>query len=197
MNDFVLKDEFAPQHVEVVHSSTEYAGEIFTIRDDKLKFSSGDIANRQYMQHDDAVAIVPVRQGNNGYEVLLIRQYRHAPQYLFWEIPAGLRDIAGEDPLLTAQRELLEETDLRCDNWTKLVSFFASPGCSDENLDIYLALNPTLETVSTFERVAEEREIVTHWFPLETIYSAILRGDLRSPSLVLGILAFRSTFEKK
>src|SRR5262245_44691561 len=42
-------------------------------------------------------------------EVVMIRQYRHGVQAVLWEIPGGVVE-QGEDPLVGAKRELLEET---------------------------------------------------------------------------------------
>ena len=192
-----LRDMPAPDHVALREQRIEFAGPIFTIRNDQIEFESGDLAWRQYMDHHDAVAVVAMRSGAESAsgepEVLLIRQYRHASRRIFWEIPAGLRDISGEDGLLTAQRELAEEADMQAADWRYLVSFYASPGCSNENLDIYLATGVTPVTESSlgadFEREDEEREIVTAWWPLSQVRAAVRRGDLRSPTLVLGVLA--------
>ena len=71
--------------------------------------------------------------------VLMIRQYRHPVGRLLWEIPAGLRDKPGEPLLAAAERELLEETGYRAEDWRVLVDFFTSPGFSTERLRIFLA----------------------------------------------------------
>ncbi|MFC5370200.1 NUDIX domain-containing protein [Arcanobacterium bovis] len=191
--NYKLRDFAAPEHVDIISTSVEYRGGIFDISDDRIRFNSGDVVQRQYMKHDDAVAIVPIRRRADEWEVLLIRQYRHAPRRIFWEIPAGLRDVGGESPLLCAQRELEEETGMAASDWRKLVSFYTSPGCSDENLEIFVAVEPvTSDAAGSFHAEAEEREIVSQWFALRDIHDAILRGELQSPTLVLGILAVKS-----
>lgn len=190
----VLADVNVDDHVRIIAQKTEFSGPIFTIYDDDIEFRSGDRARRQYMDHHDAVAIVALRNTDSEPEILLIRQYRHAARRIFWEIPAGLCDHPGEDRLIAAQRELAEETDMRAEHWESLVSFYASPGCSNENLDVYLATGVTSVTdrenpAGSFERVEEEREIETGWFALSEVREAIQSGDLRSPTLVLGVLA--------
>lgn len=186
-----LKDHQVADHVEIVDSVVRFEGPIFTIRDDEVRFSSSDQVRRQYMEHDDAVAIVALREGAAGWEILLIRQYRHAPRRILWEIPAGLRDEDGESPVTTAARELSEEADVKAGRWYKLVSFLSSPGCSTEDLDIFLAMD--IEDLNHeevfFEREAEEREIEKTWAPLDDVLEAVLRGDLHSPTLVTGVLA--------
>ena len=78
---------------------------------------------RQYTRHPGAVAVVAMRGEVGCEEVLLERQYRHPVRASLWEIPAGLLDIPGEDPLVAAERELAEETDLKAGCWDVLVDF--------------------------------------------------------------------------
>ena len=70
----------------------------------------------------------PCSPSTSDDRVLLIRQYRHPVRTREWEIPAGLLDVAGEDPLAAAQRELAEEADLAAAEWDVLADFFTSPG---------------------------------------------------------------------
>ena len=201
MNNSELRDCDAPHHVRVNRRDVCYRSEIFTICDDSIEFSSGDKAQRQYMLHADAVGIVPLRSTSGNWadmesvEILLIRQYRHPLGRILWEIPAGLRDHEGEDALIAAQRELAEETDMQAEHWYRSISYLSSPGCSTENLDIYIATGvapmPASAESAHFEREDEEREIITQWWPINAVAEAIMRRELRSPSLVLGVLAAR------
>ncbi len=54
--------------------------------------------------------IVLVRAAENGYQTLLLRAYHH------WDFPKGLLE-AGEEPMQTAKRELLEETSIDTTDW--------------------------------------------------------------------------------
>ena len=81
------------------------------------------------------MAIVPVLP--NG-DVLLVRQYRHAVRSNLWEIPAGKLE-PGEDTLACAQRELREETGYVAERWVELMSFFTTPGFSDERITLFCA----------------------------------------------------------
>lgn len=213
-----LRDTPSPEHVRVLDSVTEYRGAIFDILDEKIEFASGETAQRQFMQHDDAVAIVALRPGPSGAglgseagfgsgadatgggvvvdpEILLIKQYRHAAKRRLWEIPAGLKDVAGEGSLASAQRELAEEAELAGGRWFKLASFMASPGCSTEDVDVLLALD--LEPApGDFVREAEEAEIEVAWFALSDVVDAVLAGELHSPTLVIGVLAAKAALER-
>ena len=60
----------------------------------------------------DAVNVVAWREGEDSAqadgaaEIFMVRQYRHPVRAMLWEISAGLLDVAGEDPLTAARREL-------------------------------------------------------------------------------------------
>ena len=73
----------------------------------------------------------------------LVYQYRHALGRRLWELPAGLLDVGGEPPHLTAARELVEEAGLparpgRC--WSTSIP---RPGSATRSVRVYLATGLT------------------------------------------------------
>lgn len=182
----VVRDESA--RWPVVSSVTHFTGRIITVATEQVVMPSGDVVGRDVVRHPGAVGIVPYDEEDG--EVLLLQQYRHAPAMLLWEPPAGIRDIAGETPLQTAQRELYEEAHLRAGRWNVLVDAFTSPGFCDETLRIYLARE--LGEVSEGERHSgehEEANLVLAWVPLADVVRLILTGHLHNPTTIMGILA--------
>src|ERR1019366_9198446 len=87
---------------------------IVSLRSDTVRMPDGEVIERQVVEHPGAVAVVAIDEAG---QVLMIRQYRHPVGRLLWEIPAGLRDVAGEPLLAAAERELLEETADRARDW--------------------------------------------------------------------------------
>ena len=73
----------------------------------------------------------------NG-KVVMVHQYRHAVKQVFLEFPAGKRD-AGEDTLVTAKRELIEETGYEAREWKFLTTIHPVIGYSNEHIDLFLA----------------------------------------------------------
>jgi 8-oxo-dGTP pyrophosphatase MutT (NUDIX family) len=71
--------------------------------------------------------------------VLLVRQFRDAVGESLLEIPAGVRDVAGEDVADCAAREVLEETGYRVTHIEPLGRVYTSPGFADEAIDLFLA----------------------------------------------------------
>lgn len=185
-----LRDIRDEAHVRVEKRTVHHDGHIMTVTEDELILSStGTRMNREYIVHDDAVGIVALRGETTAEpEVLLISQYRHPTKSVLWEIPAGLLDIPGEDPRVAAARELAEEASMEAERMEFLARFYTSPGCSTELLTVFLATGLS-ETATDFVREDEEAEIVVRWVPIREVLTAIARGDLTSPTLVIGVLA--------
>jgi 8-oxo-dGDP phosphatase len=177
-----------PEQWPVVSSAELLHGRLITVRADKVRMPDNHIAEREVVLHPGAVGVLALDDTDR---ILLIRQYRHPVGRLLWEIPAGLRDVAGEDPFRTAQRELLEEAGYRARDWRVLADYFSSPGFSTERLRVYLARD--LELVPAAERDFvprdEEAFLVTSWLPLEEAVAKVFAGELHNGVTALGILA--------
>ena len=179
--------EDTPAAYEIVRTSTAYAsGRVFSVLVDEVRLPSGEVVTRDLVDHPGAVGVIAL---NEAGEVLLLQQYRHPVRRLLWEPPAGLLDVAGEPPLLAAQRELYEEAHLVAGRWDVLVDLFTTPGMSDEALRIYLARDVRPSDDSRWEGEGEERDMPAVWVPLEEAVALVLAGKLHNPVAVSGILA--------
>lgn len=178
----VLRDE--PFEADVTASELVYAGRVWDVRSDTVRYGDGEIV-RQYVDHPGAAAVVAV---DDEERVLLIQQYRHPIRHRDWEIPAGLLDVAGEPPIETARRELAEEADLVAASIEPLVSVFTTPGGNDEVVHVFLARQLTSAS-ATFARTDEEADIRLEWVALADVVDAILAGRMRNGILVAGVLA--------
>ena len=99
--------EIRDEHVAVrtLSSREVFSGKVFGIQRDELVLNEAqEPILREYMSHPGAVVIVALRGDGGEEEILLERQYRHPVRAKLWEVPAGLLDIPGEDPLVGAQR---------------------------------------------------------------------------------------------
>jgi ADP-ribose pyrophosphatase len=118
-----------------ISTKLAYNGDFMKVSKDQALMPDGSISSREYIRHPGAVAILALL--DNG-KLIMERQFRYAPQREFIEIPAGKID-PGEDILLTAQRELLEETGYVASEWTHLTTAWPCIGYSDERLEYFLA----------------------------------------------------------
>ncbi|SHF58131.1 ADP-ribose pyrophosphatase [Jatrophihabitans endophyticus] len=170
---------------EVRSSQTRYDGAIIRVRTDEVVQPDGETATREVVEHADSVAIVAL---DDRERVLLIEQYRHPLAAHLCEIPAGLRDEEGEDPLDTARRELAEETGVSAGSWRTLVDVRTSPGILDETCRIYLARDLT-EGDRTGAATGEEAELEARWTPLAEAVAMVFDGRITDALAVSGLLA--------
>jgi 8-oxo-dGDP phosphatase len=172
-----------------VASSTELTrSRLVTVRSDMVRTPENQLAERDVVLHPGAVAALTLDAADR---ILMIRQYRHAVGRLLWEIPAGLRDVPGEDPWAAAQRELLEEAGYRAREWRVLADYYSSPGFSTERLRIFLARD--LEAVPAAERHFvprdEEAHLLLSWLPLDEAVRKVFAGELHNGPAALAIMA--------
>jgi 8-oxo-dGTP pyrophosphatase MutT (NUDIX family) len=172
---------------ETVSRTERYAGPVFTVYSDQVTMSGGGTAGRDVVVNKNAVGVVALDEVGR---VVLIKQYRHAVGRQLWELPAGLRDVEGEDPVVTAGRELAEEADINAARFDLLVDLHTSPGFSAETIRIYLAreLSPVPED-ERHERREEEADIEIVWRDLDEAVAMVLRGEITNSPAVGGLLA--------
>lgn len=174
----------------VTHSECVYEGRVWRVMSQEVDLGNAGNVTRDFIEHPGAVAVMAMR-GQAGYEeVLVIQQYRHPISAREWEIPAGLLDVAGEEPQIAAARELYEEADLRADRLEVLLDYASSPGGSSEQLRIYLARELTdVRQEERFEREDEELDMPTAWVKLDDVIAAAMAGRIHCPTLVMGAFA--------
>lgn len=123
-----------------ISSETIASGGMLNVKRDQVRLANGNISQREYVTHPGAVVIVPVLPNGN---IILERQFRYPLHQVFVELPAGKID-AGEDVLVTGQRELLEETGYSASDWMKLGLQHPCIGYSNEVIHMYLARDLTV-----------------------------------------------------
>jgi len=172
----------------VTESSVLARGRIVTVREDMVRLPDGEVVGRELVEHPGAVAVVALDEHDR---VLLIRQYRHPVAATLWEIPAGLRDVAGEALVETARRELAEEVGYQAAEWRVLADFLSSPGISTERLRVFLARDLTVVPAEEREYVRQHEEayLTVAWVPLDDVVRGILSGDLHNGVAMVGVLS--------
>ena len=176
-----------PGHDFAVVGSTDiYTGKVMAVRRDEVRMPAGGTAIREIMEHPGAVAIAALDADDR---LVMIYQYRHALGRRLWEMPAGLLDAAGEDPVETARRELAEEVGLAAQEWSTLIDVSPSPGFSDESVRVYLATGLTDVGRPDLGADDEEADLEIHRIPLADAMAMAMDGTLVNASCVAGVLA--------
>ena len=163
-----------------------HAGRVVRLTESVFATPGGGRMTRDVVHHRGAVAVVAV-DGDDL--VLLLRQYRTPVEGELLEIPAGTRDVDGEDPAGTARRELAEEAGLACDSLEELGTFFNSPGFCDELSHLFLATG--LSPVPRQPDGAEEEWMTIQRVSLNEAAAMIDRGEIRDAKTIIGVLLAR------
>lgn len=145
-------------------------GKMLTVRYDQARLPNGTVSGREYVTHPGAVVVVALTADGG---VVLERQFRYPLKQVFIELPAGKIDH-GEPVLQTGQRELLEETGYRAQEWVKLGVQHPCIGYSNEVIHIYLATGLTL---GDHARDIDEAMDVFVW-PFAQVMQAISAGEI-------------------
>jgi 8-oxo-dGDP phosphatase len=179
---FSPEDE--PLDIPVLSRETVYTGAIWNVVRETFPYNT-EVLSRDFVDHTGAVAIVALTDDD---DVMMIRQYRHSIRSLNWEIPAGLLDVPGEDPLVCGRRELAEEADLEADTWEFLTTLYTTPGGSNEFIHLYIAtgLRPLDHD---YVRTGEEADLEKRFVPLKDAVDAAVSGKIRNQIAVTALLA--------
>jgi len=179
-----IKD--APEEWEIRATETPFVGNKTSVRTDEVVMPDGSVVRRDYQVHPGSVAVVALDEEDR---VLLIRQYRHPVRHKLWEIPAGLLDVPGENPLHAAQRELYEEAHVKAEDWRILTDVYTTPGGCDEAVRIFLARGLSEAEGERFEVEDEEADMEHARVPVDELVRGALAGDLHNNCLVVGVLS--------
>ena len=171
--DFILGDEVS------VHSWA-----MFDLRRRVIVSPSGEQFERTFVSTPGAVGVVAITDDD---EVVLVRQYRAALHDRILEIPAGMRDVPGEEPALTAARELAEETGYTAATMEFVGHMYSSPGVTDSVVDVFLAggLSPGVPVPHGPEETTMD---IVH-VPFDKALDMVDSGEISDSKSVFGLLA--------
>jgi ADP-ribose pyrophosphatase len=135
---------------------------------------------REIVEHPGAVVIVAVDAEE---KVALVRQLREATRKQLLELPAGTLE-PGEDPLVTARRELAEETGLTGGEWREVTKFWTAPGFCRELMTLYVAEG--VQAGEASPNADEELELI-RW-PVAEIEQRL--GEIEDAKTLTGLLLY-------
>lgn len=175
-----------PSWYETLSTEVVCAGPLSRLRIDHVRTPTGEVMEREVVEHDDAVAIVALLDDG---DVVLLRHYRHPFASYQLEIPAGKLDQVGEEPLEAARRELREEAGLAARSWEPLVTFRNSAGWTDESTTVFLASGVEDSAAPDgFEASGEEADLEVVRMPLEAAVAAVWDATIVDAKTIIGLL---------
>lgn len=155
---------------KLISSERIYEGAILNLRRDTVTAAGGQ-AYREVIEHNGAVAIVPVT--NDG-KVVMVKQYRYPMGRVVLEIPAGKIDQGENEPTGAAMRELKEETGYTAEKLQYLGKISPSVAYTEEVIHLYAAIG--LTPGETEFDADEALDILEYDF--DDIYNMAARGEL-------------------
>ena len=170
------------QHTEKqLETRRIYDGKVVKLRVDTVELPSGRTTQREVLEHQGAVCVLPVMPDG---QIAMIKQWRTAAQEILWEIPAGGLE-KGEVPEECARRELIEEIGYKIGKLTPLYQCYLAPGYSSEMM--WAFLGEDLELVGAQPEEDENIELVIK--PLEELLPLIDSGEIRDSKTICALLA--------
>jgi len=156
-----------------------FSGRVVNLRLETVTLPNGATVEMELIRHPGAAAIIPMKDDGT---VMLIRQYRHAVGGFILEIPAGKLD-PGEEPRDCAARELEEEIGLRAALLEPVITFFTTPGFTDEVIHIFKATGLTLG----IQKLDRDEVLDVIELPLEQAIAQIADGTIRDGKTIVGL----------
>ncbi|HEY2594187.1 MAG TPA: NUDIX hydrolase, partial [Chloroflexota bacterium] len=98
----------------------------------------------------------------------------------------------GEEPIDCARRELREETGYLAHRLEPLLSFYTSPGFTNELVHIYLATDLE-ESITSLD---EEEDIQIVHLPLQTALDQVMHREISDAKTISGLLAYASRSQR-
>jgi ADP-ribose pyrophosphatase len=174
--------------MKITESREVYSCKLFKVTEDKaVDRKTGFEIARSVVRHAGSAVMMAMDDKNR---ILLVRQYRLPAGDYMWELPAGKID-EGEKALQTAKRELAEETGYKAKTWTKLTTFFASPGYVQERMTIFLATGLKAGEATPMD----DERIEVRWFKKKEVGDMIRDGKIMDAKTMVGF--FLGTKKRK
>ena len=175
-----------PDGFEIVGSTTVADVGFLTLVEREVH-GHGETFTRSVVEHPGAVVVVPVAA--DGETVTLVRQFRAATGTDMLEVPAGKRDVEGEAPERTAERELIEEIGRRPGRLVPLSEFYNTPGFCSEYTFLFAAFD--LEEVPRAAATVEERAMTIEPVALADVDELIATRRIVDAKTIIGLTLTR------
>ena len=171
--------------MKIVSSKEVYKCNLFRVTEEEAKEPKGGFHIKRSVVHHAGSAVMMAVDDRK--RILLVRQFRLPAQRYLWELPAGRLD-AGEKPLQAAKRELGEETGYTARKWTRLASFFVSPGYVAERMTIFLAR----DVIPGEAHPMDDERIECQWFKSKEIAAMIEDGKIEDAKTIIGYYTWKA-----
>lgn len=144
-----------------------------TLLEDDVELPNGQ--KIQYLKFKSSGSAATIIAKNNKGKILLQKEYSYPPNETIYQFPGGSVP-EREDLELGANRELMEEADLKADKLTFLGSYLMNNRRSESKMHVYLAEDLKEQSLDG----DLEENIESFWFTEKEIDELILSGELKN-----------------
>ena len=166
---------------KTVNSKRVYEGRMISLRVDTVELPEKKYSTREIVEHPGAAVVVPITDDG---KVIMVRQFRKPVEEFLLEVPAGKLD-KGEDPYICAHRELKEETGYESGDMKYLLSFYSSPGFSNEIMHLFVAK----DLVAGEATPDEDEYIELEEYEMDVLLSMVHEGKIKDSKTIIAIMA--------
>lgn len=172
---------------KTISSDRLFEGKVINLRLDHVELPDKKITIREIIEHPGAAAIIAI---DDSGRIPFVRQYRKPVEKYLLEIPAGKLET-GEIPEACAKRELEEETGYTADSISKLMTFYTTPGFSDEIMHLYLATGLKLG----LQNLDFDEHIELFWHSLPEAMGMIYDGTIEDAKTIVALMALSNAIQ--
>jgi ADP-ribose pyrophosphatase len=147
------------------------------VLEDEVELPNGHTT--QYLKFDSGGSAVTVIAVNEEGKILLQKEYSYPPNEELYQFPGGFVPH-GENLLEGANRELMEEADLKANSLVELGSYYINNRRSNSKMYVYLASDLQNESLTA----DAEEDIKSYWFSEAEIDELIKKGDIKNYSVL-------------
>ena len=165
---------------KLIKETKIYDGKIVKLSFKEYEYNNQPIY-REVISHNGGVAVLAIEND----EIYFVEQYRHAVESNVLELPAGCIE-KGEDPLLSARRELQEEIGFDTNDISLLGKFYPTPGYSSETIYLYLAEN----LIPNKLELDEDEFITIHKIKINKVKEMLLNNEFIDGKTQLALLLY-------
>ena len=165
----------------------KYRGAIIDLYVDKVQAPDGNIQDYDFIGHNGAAAVFPVRDDG---KILMVRQYRNALDRFTIEIPAGGLNGKDEPGIICAARELEEETGYKSDNLTHLITVRTTIAFCNEQIEIYVAR----DLVKTAQHLDEGEFVEVVEYTIEELVDMVYDSTIQDSKTVSAIMTYYNKY---
>lgn len=175
-----------PEHLK--EENRIFEGKKFDLYVQEYVKDNGQAHKIEVIVHPGSVVILPILSDD---KIVMIQNYRRTIGKKLWELPAGTLEM-DESPLITASRELIEETGYQANSIKPLISFYTSPGICTEMMHIFLAQNLT----HVGQNLNDNEEIEIETIPLTKTLEMVKNNEIMDGKTIATLLYYSAFIQK-